>query len=86
MTERRISFFLRANKEAMDLYNESREALMDSECFDFHVYKHSLESKKNTSEEWEFDVAIDEETYSALHLNLCAKFGKIFSERFNGKK
>lgn len=86
MIERQNSYFLSVNKEAMDLYLESRDALIDSDCYDFMVYKFSDFSKKGFSEDWEHQIPIDEETYSVLHLNLCSKLGGILSERFKKEK
>ncbi len=75
-------YILSANKEAMALYNKSKDALIESDCYDFMVYKYS--SHKNTvmleTEEWDETVQINASIFIDLHLNLCTKFRKFILE------
>ncbi len=67
------TFILCANKLSLSLYKISREALIQSNCYDFFVYKNP---EKKDYEEWETFIEIDEETYFLLYNNLCNKFRK----------
>lgn len=75
---------------SIELFEVSREKLMESECDDFMVYRQrdntdisSLEGEH--PEDWEGPIAIDQNTYFLLHLNLCQKAKKSFSKRFRPK-
>ena len=62
----------------MELYKISKETLMESNSYDFMVFRFSnwdeiLEDLK----EWEDYVSIDESTYDLLHNNLCIKFKEL---------
>ncbi|WP_162880155.1 hypothetical protein [Mariniflexile rhizosphaerae] len=79
MNTTETEFILAANSIAMALYKESKEALMASDCYDFMVFKYSSrEAILEDLEEWEESISIDEDTYRALHGNLCIKLKAFF--------
>ena len=71
----KLTYILSANQEAMELYRQSKETLINSNSYDFMVFRFSeWDGILEDLEEWEDYVAIDEATYHALHSNLCVKF------------
>ncbi|WP_136468027.1 hypothetical protein [Flagellimonas onchidii] len=68
-------FLFLANDEALRLYDESLNKLLDSKCMDFHMEHVPLnwDEKKHTGE-WEDYRVVDYETYRELHHNLCFKY------------
>lgn len=76
--DRKYDFFLCANKEAL-AYRPDANALMDSDCSDFMVYKIPLNGNKELlhEEKWDDIISIPEATYEALHLNLSKKKKKF---------
>lgn len=66
-------FVLCVNKLSLSLYKKSREALIQSNCYDFFVF---INPEKKDYEEWETYLEIDEETYFMLYNNLCDKYRK----------
>lgn len=78
MEKNTSTYVLSANKTAMDLYNQSKEALMTSDSYDFMVFRFSTwDAILEDLDEWEDYVAIDEATYHELHSNLCVKFREL---------
>ncbi|HEX9601471.1 MAG TPA: hypothetical protein VF985_08275 [Mariniflexile sp.] len=72
-------YILSANRIAMALYRESKEALMTSGCHDFIVLRCSNQDAiLENLEEWEESIPIDEATYLELHSNLCIKLRAFF--------
>ena len=70
-----FEYVMAANKEAMTLYRISKETLMESNSYDFMVYRFSSwDEVLNELEEWEDYIDIDEGTYHELYTNLCVKF------------
>ncbi|WP_308991122.1 hypothetical protein QLS71_002420 [Mariniflexile litorale] len=68
------SYILAANSKAMELIKISTEALTESNCYDFMVFRFSdWEEILKDLEAWEDFVPINESTYNILHTNLCIK-------------
>jgi hypothetical protein len=68
------TYILAANSAAMELYKISKEALMESDNYDFMVFKFpEWGDVLEDLEEWEDYVSINESTYNILHGNLCIK-------------
>ncbi|MEM8937713.1 MAG: hypothetical protein AAGC64_00030 [Bacteroidota bacterium] len=71
------AFVIYGSEEALVLFDDSLDALLESECYDFDVREYS--AKKNDVDllDGAFDIGgfriIDEETFARLHVNLCSK-------------
>ena len=70
-----ITYLLCMNEEAASLYMESINRLVESDCFDFMVYKLVDGNRKYQAgiDTWSEEVEISEGFYSILHINLCPK-------------
>ena len=63
-----------ANNTAMGMYKRSLQTLLDSDNFDFIVYKITdWNEVVEDLEEWQDYKMIDKEVYALLHANLCKK-------------
>ncbi len=70
-----LTYILCANRVAMELFNQSKETLMNSESYDFMVFSFTeWDAILEDLAEWEDYVAIDKATYHELYTNLCIKF------------
>lgn len=77
-----MGYILSANKEAMDLFNSSEQALLDSSSFDFMVYRFTGKSEVlKDLEEWDFNVPISKSSYMLLYSNLCRKLRDNFNNQ-----
>lgn len=73
-----FEYVLAANKMAMALFKISKETLMESNSYDFMVYRFSSwEDVLEELEDWEDYMDIDEGTYHELYTNLCVKFSGL---------
>ena len=72
-------YVLLANREAMELFKNSEETLLESNNFDFMVYRFTNRSEmlKNLTE-WDDFIPISESSYNLLHSNLCKKLRDNF--------
>ncbi|WP_166962113.1 hypothetical protein [Yeosuana marina] len=78
MSNIQSTYILAANSAAMELFKISKEALMESNNYDFMVFKFSAwEDVLVDLEEWEDHVSINESTYNILHGNLCVKLREL---------
>lgn len=74
-------FLFLANDEALRLYDESLNRLLDSKCTDFHMECAPLNwDEKDHTGECEYYRVIDYETYRKLHHNLCFKYRENFRQ------
>ncbi|TXG39568.1 hypothetical protein [Seonamhaeicola maritimus] len=75
MEHTELTYILAANKVAMELFKESKETLMNSNCYDFMVYRFSnWNAIMEELEEWEDYIDINESAYHELYSNICLKF------------
>ncbi|MEM8937945.1 MAG: hypothetical protein AAGC64_01205 [Bacteroidota bacterium] len=76
---RNIIYLLCMNDEAFLLYEQSVGKLLESDCFDFMVYRFVDENRSYQTDIdiWSVEVEINEDIYSALHLNLCKKLKPV---------
>ncbi len=78
MSNIQLTYILAANRAAMELYRISKESLMESNSYDFMVFRFSeWEEVLEDLEEWEDYVSIHEATYNILHRNLCIKLREL---------
>ena len=77
-------YVLLANREAMDLFKCSEEALLESDNFDFMVYRFADRNKvlKDLAQ-WDDYALINESSYNLLHSNLCKKLRDNFHKQSN---
>ena len=77
--ENNITYLLCMNEEALLLYEESIDSLIESNCKDFMVYRLIDGNRKYQADIdiWSVEIEINEHFYSMLHLNLCQKFRPI---------
>lgn len=82
MDDKTYNFFLSGNKEAMTLYKEGKNVLIESDCYDFMVYKYFSYKEEDIpeTEDWAETVQINASVFIDLHLNLCTKFRKFIVE------
>lgn len=74
MENKPLEYVLLANREAMDLFKNSEEALLESNSFDFMVDRFdNLSGLLEDLEEWNDFIPISESSYHLLHANLCKK-------------
>ena len=74
MDKSELEYILAANKTALSLYKQSKEVLVQSDNYDFMVFKFSKwEEVLKDLEEWEDYISIDEVTFDELYHNLCVK-------------
>ncbi|WP_338359871.1 hypothetical protein [Yeosuana marina] len=78
MSNIQSTYILAANRAAMELFKISTETLMESNSYDFMVFRF-CEWKEilKDLEEWEDYVSINESTYNVLHRNLCVKLREL---------
>lgn len=75
MDLKEFTYILSANNLAMALFKQSKETLINSDNYDFMVFRFT--DRKDVQEEldeWENHITIDEPTYHDLYGNLCVKF------------
>lgn len=84
MENSRCTYILLANAEAMALYRDSIDALMESDNCDFMVHRFNRGIPQvaldRELEEWEVSMSIDEMQYKRLYHNLCSKIRRRFSK------
>lgn len=62
----------------MELFKISKEALMESNSYDYMVFRFTeWEEVSKNLEEWEDYVSINGSTYNILHRNLCIKLREL---------
>ena len=82
MENKPSEYVLLANREAMDLFKNSEKALLESNNFDFMVYRFRDRGQvlKDLAQ-WDDFALIDESSYHLLHSNLCKKLRDNFHKQ-----
>lgn len=80
------TYLFYGSDEALELFETSRDRLMEAECSDFMVYRQKESTvisnlEKENPEHWHGPIVIDENTHTLLYLNLCKKARESFSRK-----
>lgn len=72
-------FILYGNETAITLYKKSKEALINSNCYDFMIYQcdEDIDMDLHNAKQWDKNITINKSTYDLLYKNLCWKLRKF---------
>ncbi len=75
------TYIIYGSQEALALYGQSLEALLESDCYDFDVREYAKGKKTPNLVDDAFEpdgyLVIDENSFRKLHKNLCQKIKKF---------